>query len=63
MWTTDLLGKTNVFHHPPVSCKHFPHSLSLSIYGEKEIVYRYNESGPEEENNEMLGLEFSTVCS
>jgi len=34
-----------------------------SIYGEKEIVYRKNESGTKEDNKEMLNLEYSTVCS
>jgi len=35
-----------------------------NIYGEKEIVVNcYNESGTEEEKNEMFGLECSTVCS
>ena len=37
--------------------------MAKKVFMEKKIVYRYNNSGTKEENNEMLGLECSTVCS
>jgi len=39
------------------------HHLYRDDDGEKEIVYWWNYYGTKEENNEMLGLVRSTVCS